>query len=175
MSAVPRNHSSRGTQTRHSVTCQASSARQDGRASTASGSSQSEYCGDQTLLVSRKAATTRKSSCGSRGRRGASRPSTATAPTATTTAIAAMPLTCGGEPPSPPVSTWSRPYQSESKSAGRSRLSSKKRFQDSGYAAAIGRLTADQATAAPSAARQKAGSCRDRQHSTSSGTKKSAG
>lgn len=170
---MPRNHSSRGTQTRHSVTCQASSARQDGRASTASGSSQSEYCGDHTLLASRKAATTRKSSCGSRGRRGASRPSTSTAPTATTTATAARPLTCGGEPS--PVSRWSTPYQSESKSAGRSRLSSKKRRHDSGYAAAIGRLTADQATAAPSAARQNAGSCRDRQHSTSSGARNSTG
>ena len=156
------------------MTCQASSARQDGRASTASGSSQSEYCGDQTLFVSRKAATTTKSSWGSRGRRGASSASATTAPTASSTAIAARPLTCGGEPLSP-VSRWSMPYQSESKSAGRSRLSSKKRRQDSGYAAAIGRLTADQATAAPSTARQNAGSCRDRQHSTSSGMKKSAG
>ncbi len=156
------------------MTCQASSARQDGRASTASGSSQSEYCGDHTLLVSRKAATTRKSSCGSRGRRGASRASASTPATASTTAIAAMPLTSGGEPPSP-VSRWSTPYQSESKSAGRSRLSSKKRRHDSGYTAAIGRLTADQAIAAPSAARQKGVSCRDRQHSASSGTKKSTG
>ena len=155
--------------------CQASSARQDGRASTASGSSHSEYCGDHTLFVSRKAATTRKSSCGNRGRRGASRPSAATAPTASTTAIAATPLTCGGEPESPPVTRWSRPYQSESKSAGRSRLSVKKRFQDSGYATATGRLTTDQDTAAPSAARQKDGSCRDRQHSASSGRKNSAG
>lgn len=86
-----------------------------------------------------------------------------------------MPLTCGGEPVSAPVSRWSTPYQSESKSAGRSRLSSKKRRHESGYAAATGRLTADQATTAPSAARQKAGSCRDRQHSASSGMKNSAG
>ena len=67
------------------------------------------------------------------------------------------------------------PYQSESKSAGRSRLSSKNRFQDSGYAPAIGRFTAAHATAAPAAALPKAGICRDRQHSASSGTKNSAG
>ena len=86
----------------------------------------------------------------------------------------ATPLTSGAAPPDP-LSSALRPYQSESKSAGRSRLSSKKRRHDSGQAPATGRLTADQATTAPAAARQKAGSCRDRQHSTSSGTKNSTG
>jgi len=86
-----------------------------------------------------------------------------------------MPLTSGGVLVSPPVRTWSRPYQSESKSAGRSRFNTKKRFHDSGYAAATGRLITDQDTAAPSAARQKARSCRDRQHRTSSGRKNRAG
>lgn len=156
------------------MTCQASSARQDGRASTASGSSHSEYCGLHTLLVSRNAATARKSSCGSRGRRGASRPRASTPASATSTLSAATPLTWGAGLPAPAAIACS-PYQSESKSAGRSRLSSKNRRQDSGYAPATGRLTADQAMAAPAAARQKAGSCRERQHSASSGTKNSAG
>jgi hypothetical protein len=127
---VPRNHSSRGIQTRHSVTCQASSTRQDGRASTASGSSQSEYCGLHTLLVSRNAATTRNSSCGSRGRRGAVSASAATAASASTTAAAATVLTCGAGLPE--LSVWATPYQRESKSAGRSRLSLRKRSHESG-------------------------------------------
>ena len=130
-SPVPRNQSSRGTHTRHSVACQASSARHDGRASTASGTSQSEYCGLQTLLVSRKPATVRKSSCGNRGRRGASRPSASTPASAARTASAAMPLTWGAGAPGP-LSSALRPYQSESKSAARSRLRSKKRRHDSG-------------------------------------------
>ena len=37
------------------------------------------YCGDQTLFVIRNAASTRKHSCGSRGRRGAASASTAIA------------------------------------------------------------------------------------------------
>ena len=156
------------------MACQASSAFQDGRASTASGSSHSEYCGLHTLLVSRNAATARNSSCGSRGRRGASRPSASTATSATSTATAARLFTCGAGLPEP-LSRVEAPYQSESKSAGRSRLSSTKRRHDSGHAAATGRLTADHAIAAPVAARPKAGSCRDRQHSASSGTKNSAG
>jgi hypothetical protein len=127
---VPRNQSSRGIQTRHSVTCQASSARQDGRASTASGSSQSEYCGLQTLFVSRNAATTRNSSCGSRGRRGAFSANTMTAAIASTTVTPAMPLTCGAGFLLP--TTWVKPYQSESKSAGRSRLSFRNRNHESG-------------------------------------------
>jgi hypothetical protein len=170
---VPRNQSSRGIQTRHSVTCQASSTRQDGRASTASGSSQSEYCGLQTLLVSRNAATTRNSSCGSRGRRGAISPSTNTAASASSTATAATPLTCGAGLLPPRI--WAKPYQRESKSAGRSRFSLRKRSQESGQSASTGRLTRHQATSAPTAARPNAGSCRDRQHSASSGTKNSSG
>ena len=54
-----------------SATCQARNAPQRGRASTASGSSQSTNCCDQTLLKIRNAATTRKASWASRGRRGA--------------------------------------------------------------------------------------------------------
>jgi hypothetical protein len=170
---VPRNHSSRGIQTRHSAACQASSARQDGRASTASGSSQSEYCGLQTLLVSRNPATTRKSSCGSRGRRGAISPSANTAASASSTVTAATPLTFGAG--SPPPSTCATPYQSESKSAGRSRLSLRNCSHESGQASATGTFTTAQATTAPTTARRYAGSCRDRQHSASSGMKNSTG
>jgi hypothetical protein len=170
---VPRNHSSRGIHTRHSVTCQASSARQDGRASTASGSSQSEYCGLHTLLVSRNSATTRNSSCGSRGRRGAISPSANTAASAISTVTAATPLTLGAGLSLP--KTWAKPYQSESKSAGRSRFSLRKRSHESGHSAATGRFTTDQAITAPSTVRPNAGSCRDRQHSASRGMKNSAG
>src|ERR1700733_536895 len=49
----------------------ARSTRRCGNASTASGTSHSENCGLHTLLVTRKAATTRNSSCATRGRRGA--------------------------------------------------------------------------------------------------------
>lgn len=54
-----------------SMSIQLSSRRQRGIASTASGTSHSEYCGLQTLFVSRNTATTRKHSCARRGRRGA--------------------------------------------------------------------------------------------------------
>jgi hypothetical protein len=157
----------------HSATCQARIARQDGRASTASGSSQSEYCGLQTLLVSRNAATTRSSSCGSRGRRGAISPSAATAASTTSTVTAATPLTCGVGLLLP--SAWAKPYQSESKSAGRVRLSVRNRSHESGQSRATGTFTTAQASTPPASARKNAGSCRDRQHSTSSGRKNSTG
>jgi hypothetical protein len=48
-----------------------------GRASTANGTSQITYCGDHTLFSIRNAASSRKHSCGSRGRRAAVRASTA--------------------------------------------------------------------------------------------------
>jgi hypothetical protein len=104
--------------------------RQDGLASTASGSSQRLYCGDHTLLVSRNAATARNSSCGSRGRRGASRPRANTAPSASSTLRAATVLTFGAGSGVP--MTWAKPYQRESKSADRSRLRVRKRSQESG-------------------------------------------
>jgi hypothetical protein len=66
---APRNHSIRGTHISVSVACQARNIRQDGRASTASGTSHSEYCGLQTLFASRNTAAVRNSTCGSRGRR----------------------------------------------------------------------------------------------------------
>ncbi len=49
----------------------ASSRRVCGMASTASGTSHSEYCGLHTLLTSRNPATIRKATCATRGRRGA--------------------------------------------------------------------------------------------------------
>ena len=155
------------------MTCQASSTRQDGRASTASGSSQSEYCGLQTLLVSRNAATTRNSSWGSRGRRGAASASTNTAASASRTTTAAGPFTSGAGLPLP--ASWWKPYQSESKSADRSRLSLRNCSHESGQSSATGTSTTAQASTAPAAARQNARSCPARQHSASSGMKNSSG
>jgi hypothetical protein len=155
------------------VACQASNARQDGRASTASGSSHSEYCGLQTLLLSRNTAITRKSSCGSRGRRGASNASRTTAASASSTAAAAGVLTLGAGLSLP--TSWPMPYQSESKSAARSRLSLRNCSQEFGQSNATGTLTTAHATTAPAAARQNARSCPARQHNASSGTKNSTG
>jgi hypothetical protein len=155
------------------VACQASSAGQDGRASTASGSSHSEYCGLQTLLVSRNAATTRNSSCGSRGLRGASSASATTAARASSTVVAATPLTFGAGSALPIV--WTNPYQIESKSADRSRLSVMNFSQESGHSSATGTFTAAQANTAPTTARRHARSCPARQHNASSGSRNSAG
>lgn len=68
---MPRKYIIRGTQTRASIVIHASRIRRCGRASTASGTSHSEYWGLHTLLVSRNAATTRKHNWARRGRRGA--------------------------------------------------------------------------------------------------------
>ena len=67
-----------------SAACQRRYDHSRGRASTANGTSQMTYCGDHTLLVSRKAASVRKKTCGSRGRRGAARMISATNRHATT-------------------------------------------------------------------------------------------
>jgi len=66
--SCPRYHSSRGTQSTASVSCQIRIGFHLGNASTASGNNHSEYCGLHTLFVSRNPATTRNSSCISRGR-----------------------------------------------------------------------------------------------------------
>src|SRR6476620_12622535 len=71
--ASPANENISSTQTIASDACQNSSGRQRGSASTASGSSHNEYCGDQTLFVSRNAAITRNASWANRGRRCADR------------------------------------------------------------------------------------------------------
>ena len=63
----------RGTQTSASIVIQASRILVCGIASTASGTSQSEYCGLHTLLTRRKPATRRNASCATLGRRGAFR------------------------------------------------------------------------------------------------------
>src|SRR6478752_9605918 len=73
--ATPAKDNISSTQTTASDACHSSSGRHRGRASTASGSSQSEYCGDHTLLVSRNAAMTRKASWANRGRLAADSPS----------------------------------------------------------------------------------------------------
>src|SRR3954463_7296363 len=61
----------RGTQTNASIVIPANSTRRYGTAKPANGTSQSENWGLQTLLVSRKAATTKNASCSRRGRFGA--------------------------------------------------------------------------------------------------------
>lgn len=68
---MPRKYIIRGTQTSASIVIQASRIRVCGIASTASGTSHSEYCGLHTLLTSRNPATMRKANCATRGRRGA--------------------------------------------------------------------------------------------------------
>jgi len=70
---MPRKYIIRGTQTSASIVIQASRIRVCGIASTASGTSHSEYCGLHTLFTRRKPATRRKASCATRGRRGALR------------------------------------------------------------------------------------------------------
>ena len=58
----------RGTHTSASIVIHASRIRRCGNASTASGTSHSEYCGLHTLFVNRNAATTRNATCVRRGR-----------------------------------------------------------------------------------------------------------
>src|SRR6478735_8733618 len=65
--ATPAKDSISSTQTTASDACHSSSGRHLGSASTASGSSHSEYCGDHTLLVSRNAAITRNANWANRG------------------------------------------------------------------------------------------------------------
>jgi hypothetical protein len=65
------------------VSCHRTYGRTRGRASTASGTSQITYCGDHTLFRMRNVASSRKQSCGSRGRRGAASASTAMSTQAT--------------------------------------------------------------------------------------------
>lgn len=67
----PRKYIIRGTHTSASSVIQASRIRVCGIASTASGTSHSEYCGLHTLLTSRNPATSRNASCATLGRRGA--------------------------------------------------------------------------------------------------------
>ncbi|KID28608.1 hypothetical protein JD82_03503 [Prauserella rugosa] len=69
----------RGAQTSASISIHVSNSRHRGIASTANGTSHSEYCGLHTLLVSRNAATTRKHNCATRGRLGAVKATYATA------------------------------------------------------------------------------------------------
>src|SRR4029450_2945445 len=74
-----RKYCIRGYQTAASTTIHSSTVRQRAIASTASGTSHSEYCGLHTLFVTRNPATTRNVSDATRGRRGAVTAITATA------------------------------------------------------------------------------------------------
>ena len=135
---VPRYQYSLGNHRNASVACQASSARQDGRASTASGTSHSEYCGLHTLLVTRKPTSSRNSSCGSRG---LTRAPSASAATPTHTARMPMittVLSTAGEPSGPTARSSGAPrmycsrFHTESGSAGRVRFNVKNFNQASG-------------------------------------------
>ncbi len=110
-----------------SASCHSRYGHSRGRASTASGTSQTTYCGDQTLFVIRNAASSRKHSCGSRGRRGAARASRAIAAKATTSAAADISLSAlSWEFPSLDRLKYSNMYQTEPQSAPRFLLNTKK-------------------------------------------------
>jgi hypothetical protein len=134
LSALPMKNQNRVSSSTASAACQTRNERQRGRASASRGTSHSENCGLHTLLVTRNATTTRNSSCGSLGRRGARSASTQTPASATTSSIAAPRFSrSGASPPgtrpsrvAPPRASC-RANQSESQSAGRVRLSSTKR------------------------------------------------
>ena len=91
-----------------------SSSRTRGTASTASGTSHSEYCGLHTLLVSRKNATTRNANCATRGVTGAVRPITRTTRHASANSTnetvfsvaGASPAARPASKPCHPVSVW---------------------------------------------------------------------
>jgi hypothetical protein len=103
-----------------SASCHSRYGHSRGRASTASGTSQTTYCGDQTLFVIRNAASSRKHSCGSRGRRGAASASRAIAAKATIRAAADSSLsTLSWEFPSLGRLKYSNMYQTEPQSAPR--------------------------------------------------------
>src|SRR5215472_14308126 len=103
-----------------SASCHSAYVSSRGLASTTSGTSQITYWGDQTLLASRNAASTRKNTCGTRGRRGAARTRTQISAHATPNSAADTRLS---EPwPSEPASgqcSVSKKYQIDPQSAGR--------------------------------------------------------
>src|SRR5215469_3330087 len=107
-----------------SAACQAAYAHSRGRARTTSGTSQTTYCGDHTLLESRNTARTRKNTWGTRGLRGAARMSAAmmTQPTANTRAESALSPVTDSESRNGQCSV-SKKYQMDPQSAGRVLLS----------------------------------------------------
>src|SRR6266516_780145 len=107
-----------------SATCHTAYAHIRGLASTTSGASQTTYCGDHTLLLTRKAASTRKKTWGTRGRRGAVRirAPTSTQPTAKKAAENRFSEPPVSEPRNGQCSV-SKKYHTEPQSAARSLLS----------------------------------------------------
>src|SRR5262249_15243257 len=91
-----------------------------GRASTTSGTSQTTYCGDQTLLVTKNAAVSRKISCSNRGRLGAATASAMTPTQAIRNRAADRKLIVGNDrpPTTGQCSVWKK-YQIEPQSAPR--------------------------------------------------------
>src|SRR5580693_10079156 len=113
-----------------SPTCHRAYGHHRGRASTASGTSQTTYCGDQTLFVIRNAASTRKHSWGRRGRRGAASASTAIAAQAAAKKAADRSFSAlSWLLPSTGTLKCSNRYQIEPQSAPRSLLNTKKYAQ----------------------------------------------
>src|SRR5580700_6700828 len=159
-----------------SASCHSRYGHSRGRASTASGTSQMTYCGDQTLLVIKNAASTRKHSCGRRGRRGAASASQAIAAQATAKNTADIRLRALSEElPSAGTLKCSKKYQIEPQSAPRSLLNTKNHAQPDGATIITGRSTASQASTAAANIFAKARSCPARRQSSSSGPKTTSG
>ena len=110
-----------------SAACQTAQSRTRTRASPASGSSQSTYCGEYTLLVRQNAATVRKPSAARPGVTGARQATSATAASSATKAATATGSSGWTVAPSRP-----RAYQSEPKSAGRPALNRQNSAQPAG-------------------------------------------
>src|SRR5215471_13108395 len=107
-----------------SATCHSAYAHSRGLASTTSGTSQTTYWGDHTLLLSRNTARTRKKTWGTRGRRGAVRirPPMSTQPPAKTAADSRFSDPPVSEPRNGQCSI-SKKYQTDPQSAARDALS----------------------------------------------------
>src|SRR5882762_7275674 len=166
----------RGTQTRASMVIQASNGFQRGMASTASGSSHSEYCGLHTLLVSRNAAITSRHTWASRGRVGADIVTQAmpAQQSRNSTALTVFRIVgtwfCASTPskPSQPVKYETTLY-SESGSAPRSVLRRKNSHQPGRYRRYIGAFTATHVISAVAVVVRPCFIRPPRQHNSSSG------
>src|SRR5215204_6920897 len=133
---------------------------QRGRAKIISGSSQSTYCGEYTLLVIKKAATTKKATEPRRGRRGPKMIKTA------------MPTQPRAKSPRLTRFTWTSSwparestYQKEPRSPPRSELNCQKLRHASGARMSTGRLTASQLITNVDSIDQKSAIRRERRQS----------
>ena len=180
--SVPAKYDMWATHSSASNTIHGSRTRALGIASTASGTSHSEYCGLHTLLVSRNAAMTRKDSCAIRGQRGAVSPMTST-PTqhsrnSTSETVlrfsGACPCWRFGSKPAQPVSPCAIEYRL-SGLAPRSVLSRKNSRQPVGNGSITGRLSTSHEAAAVAPACSTGLMFRRRIATTSSGPNRKIG